>query len=689
MSMTRRVVGAGSVLLTLFLASLSGPLTAQAPATPASAAIPAQPDADRMYAAIRAGDTTLVRSLLDEGTDVNLVERRGGATPLMHAAAVGSLDTMRLLMSRGANVNAKSYGGMTALMWAVADLARVRLLVEKGADVNIASANGRTALMLAAMGGTSAPIVRYFLPHGANPRAVDNGHVTTVLAATIGNDAASIRQIVEAGGDVNAAVTGEDVGDFVGTTPLMSAAAAGNTEAVRFLLAHGARVNAVSGPPNAKVKNGTIAIGSLTPLLLASTYGPEPVVKALIAAGADVNVTDARGMTPLMLSVSADHGDPAVTKTLLASGANTGRISLSRESAMDWALKSGATPRVTMLKVAGAPVASSAAVPAAAVRARTMRADPAAIRGAVERGLALIQPATGTFFVNGGCAACHSQNITDIAAGEARRAGITVDENGARARDAGAAAQFASLATRLLERLDPPAIDIPLYTLAGFAAVEHPADRATDALVHNVAVRQTGTGAWHPGGIARPPLSDGDAASTALGIRALAVYGPPGRRPELTDRIRRAMQFLRGIKPITAQDRAFRMLGLFWGGAPPLTLGAYIKDAAAAQRADGGWSQNATLESDAYSTSIILYSLIKAGVPAGDNTITRAVGYLLGSQHDDGSWYVRSRAPKFQPYFDGGFPYEHDQWISSMATGWATTALASTLAADAPRRVAQ
>jgi hypothetical protein len=45
------------------------------------------------------------------------------------------------------------------------------------------------------------------------------------------------------------------------------------------------------------------------------------------------------------------------------------------------------------------------------------------------------------------------------------------------------------------------------------------------------------------------------------------------------------------------------------------------------------------------------------------------------------SWYVRSRAPKFQPYFESGFPYGHDQWISQMATGWAAAAL--TLAIDA------
>ena len=50
--------------------------------------------------------------------------------------------------------------------------------------------------------------------------------------------------------------------------------------------------------------------------------------------------------------------------------------------------------------------------------------------------------------------------------------------------------------------------------------------------------------------------------------------------------------------------------------------------------------------------------------------------YLLGTQWMDGSWYVRSRATKFQPYFQSGFPYEHDQWISSTATGWAVMALA-------------
>jgi hypothetical protein len=42
----------------------------------------------------------------------------------------------------------------------------------------------------------------------------------------------------------------------------------------------------------------------------------------------------------------------------------------------------------------------------------------------------------------------------------------------------------------------------------------------------------------------------------------------------------------------------------------------------------------------------------------------------------NGSWHVHSRAVKFQPYFQSGFPFDHDQWISAVATAWATMALA-------------
>jgi hypothetical protein len=53
----------------------------------------------------------------------------------------------------------------------------------------------------------------------------------------------------------------------------------------------------------------------------------------------------------------------------------------------------------------------------------------------------------------------------------------------------------------------------------------------------------------------------------------------------------------------------------------------------------------------------------------------KGVKFLLTTQSTDGSWHVSSRATKFQIYFESGFPYSHDQWISTMATGWAASAL--------------
>lgn len=55
----------------------------------------------------------------------------------------------------------------------------------------------------------------------------------------------------------------------------------------------------------------------------------------------------------------------------------------------------------------------------------------------------------------------------------------------------------------------------------------------------------------------------------------------------------------------------------------------------------------------------------------------RGVDYLVRTQYPDGSWYVRSRSMKFQPYFESGFPFGHDQWISAAATSWASMALSA------------
>jgi hypothetical protein len=54
----------------------------------------------------------------------------------------------------------------------------------------------------------------------------------------------------------------------------------------------------------------------------------------------------------------------------------------------------------------------------------------------------------------------------------------------------------------------------------------------------------------------------------------------------------------------------------------------------------------------------------------------RGTKFLLETQLEDGSCYVKSRAIPIQPFFESEFPHGQDQWISASATNWAATALA-------------
>ena len=138
-------------------------------------------------------------------------------------------------------------------------------------------------------------------------------------------------------------------------------------------------------------------------------------------------------------------------------------------------------------------------------------------------------------------------------------------------------------------------------------------------------------------------------------------------------------------RPRTVDERAWQLMGLEWAGIDPRQdrIQAAARSLLAEQRADGGWGQLPTLASDAYATGQVLVALRQVGaLRLTEPAYRRAVEYLLGSQLADGTWYVKSRAVAFQPYFESGFPYGPDQWVSMAASNWAAMALAAAATGD-------
>ena len=97
--------------------------------------------------------------LISEGADVNAKGMHGHrGTPLHSAASHGHKEIAELLLAEGADVNAKSGNGSTPLLFAIdrrynINKILIELLISKGADVNAKNAKGNTPLHSAAEGG--------------------------------------------------------------------------------------------------------------------------------------------------------------------------------------------------------------------------------------------------------------------------------------------------------------------------------------------------------------------------------------------------------------------------------------------------------------------------------------------------------------------------------------------------------
>src|SRR6266536_4225968 len=83
------------------------------------------------------------------------------------------------------------------------------------------------------------------------------------------------------------------------------------------------------------------------------------------------------------------------------------------------------------------------------------------------------------------------------------------------------------------------------------------------------------------------------------------------------------------------------------------------------QREGGGWAQNPNLASNAFATGEALWALHDAaGASARRPRVSERRPVPVA--HRMAGWLMLrgSHCPKFQPYFQSGFPFDHGQWIS-------------------------
>lgn len=275
--------------------------------------------------------------LVNLGANVHQADQSGNTAIF----GVCDIETLKLLLDHGADINVKNNAGGTAFNSACfeADLTLIKAMVKHGADINSIDADGNTAIMSAACCYSAAATVRFLISLGVSPNPaprINDGNLPLYEALNRGNDVVATI-LLKAGANVNTKV--ED-----GWTPLHAAVEECSDDVVRLVLERGA-------DPNARSDSG------LTPLVSVAYWSPRPPaerVRLLLRYGADATV-QVDGMTAIHGHQNRARGDyvDAVRELVLHgvdvnTPASDGRTALliaarcRKDSLIAWLLEHGA-----------------------------------------------------------------------------------------------------------------------------------------------------------------------------------------------------------------------------------------------------------------------------------------------------------------------------------------------------------
>lgn len=273
-----------------------------------------------IMSAARAGTLEAVQVLARHGADVNATETLRGQTALMWAAAEDHPVIVQTLLDFGADLHARSDGGgfertqaledvqlklrkieegFTPLLFAARQgaLETTRVLVAAGANINETAPRGSNVLLIA-INNHHYELAAFLVDSGADPSATDAG----------GNTA------------LHAAVRAETLGGYFGATR-PSTGTMDRVAFIRFLLvAEGVDLDArlAPGKPREATTLDTIAdrlidhsvsVGGATPFLLAARAMDVEVMRLLVDHGADPQITTVEGTTPLAVAAGIGYNE--------------------------------------------------------------------------------------------------------------------------------------------------------------------------------------------------------------------------------------------------------------------------------------------------------------------------------------------------------------------------------------------
>jgi ankyrin repeat protein len=348
-----------------------------------------------LMAAARTGRLDAVALLLGAGADPNAADSFAEETPLMWAAAEGHAEVVDALLKAGADPNRRARvnslterknadfptGGFTAVMWAARngfeDVAK--RLVAGGADLGIRNGDGLTPMMIAIV-NDRFDFAAKLLELGADANDGSLFYAVQMRDATkdwYAHDGSQLRwdhrntltaldlieRLLDKGADPNLPFAGQlhwaamccDPAE--NATPFYRAAIAGDVEALKLLIAHGADLawtpskSGGKGPADANVGRPAVYMAVTGGRGVAPSGGPGNVrqgppqfreisdrapahaVSLLLQAGADPNAAGPDGMTAL--HQAAKTGSLEAIRVLVDGGARLDALSKDGLTALD------------------------------------------------------------------------------------------------------------------------------------------------------------------------------------------------------------------------------------------------------------------------------------------------------------------------------------------------------------------